>query len=191
MDDDLNKEKDLLKRIQMAVKFEEQLNTPLTEEDKVHINEITSNLSEFVKKNRISNQKKGFFAGLELPNLNFRVISSAMASLAIGFVIGQQFLIEEIVPSNDQFLTKSVDLIEQEKLISLTEKLEPGKKLAIDLNNNILFIFSMAKEPIEDRENCHIVDLEINGITKNDSIQMIACASSEDNKGKWNLTDIK
>ena len=191
MDNDLNKEKDLLKRIQTAVKFEKQLNTSLTEEDKIHINEITSELSEFVKKNRKSEVKRNFFSKLKLPTLNFRIISSAMASLAIGFVIGQQFLIEEIVPSNDQFLPKSIDLIEKEKLISLAEKLEPGKRLAIDLNENILFTFSMSEKPIEGREKCHLVDLKISGLIKSDSVQMIACASSDDNKGKWNLTDIK
>ena len=70
MDNDLNKEKDLLKRIKTAVKFEKQLNTPLTEEDKIHINEITSELSEFVKKNRKSEVKRNFFSKLKLPTLN-------------------------------------------------------------------------------------------------------------------------
>ena len=85
----------------------------MTEEDKIHINEITSELCEFVKKNRKSEVKRNFFSKLKLPTLNFRIISSAMASLAIGFVIGQSS-IEEIVPSNDQFLPKSIDLIEKE-----------------------------------------------------------------------------
>ena len=191
MDNDLNKEKDLLKRIQTAVKFEKQLNTSLTEEDKIHINEITSELSEFVKKNRKSEVKRNFFSKLKLPSFNFQILGSAMASLAIGFFVGQQFLVEKITPLENQFLTKSVDFIEQEKLISLAEQLEPGKKVAFDINDNILVIFSMSEDPIEERNDCHAVEFQINGIAKNDSVELIACSEITNGITKWNLLDIK
>lgn len=191
MADDIDKEKDLSQKIKTAVRFEEQLKTPLTEEDKIHINEITSDLVNFLKKNEQSEIKENFFSKFKLPSFNFQILGSAMASLAIGFFVGQQFLVENITPLENQFLTKSVDFIEQEKLISLVEQLEPGKKVAFDINDNILVIFSMSEDPIEERNDCHAVELQINGIAKNDSVELIACSKRKGNQIKWELLDIK
>ena len=190
MADDIDKEKDLSQKIKTAVRFEEQLKTPLTEEDKIHINEITSDLANFLKKNEQSEIKENFFSKFKLPSFNFQILGSAVASLAIGFFVGQQFIFDQIIPQENKFLTKSVDFIEQEKLISLAEQLEPGKKLAIDLNENILLIFSMAKDPIANQQDCHIVNLEVQGIIKNDAIEMIACSHKSNNQIIWKLTDI-
>ena len=112
-----------------------------------------------------------------------------MASLAIGFVIGQQFLVEDFISTVDEFLTKSVDFIEQTELVSIIEKLEPGKRLGMDIGN-LLFIFSMAEKPIEGKEDCYNVDLQIEGLTKDDFEKMTACSFLEGNQIKWKLTDI-
>ena len=112
-----------------------------------------------------------------------------MASLAIGFVIGQQFLVEDFISTDDEFLTKSVDFIEQTELVSIIEKLEPGKRLGMDIGN-LLFIFSMAEKPIEGKEDCYNVDLQIEGLTKDDFVKMTACSFLEGNQIKWKLTDI-
>ena len=187
----IDKEEELTNKIKTAVKFEEQLNSPLSEVDKAEINEITSGLKDFLKKNEKFKVKESFLSKFIIPSFNLQVLGSAAASLVIGIFVGQQFLSESIKINETEFLTKSISFIEQEKLISLQDKLEPGKKLAFDINSNLLIILKMSELPINEENNCHKVELQINGLTKSNSLPLTACPKYSDGKKSWVLTDIQ
>ncbi len=187
----IDKEEELTNKIKTAVKFEEQINTPLSEVDKVEINEITIGLKDFLKKNEKFKVKESFLSKFSISFFNFQILGSAAASLVIGIFVGQQFLSETISTNESEFLTKSISFIEQDKLISLQDKLEPGKKLAFDINSNLLVILKMSELPISEENNCHEVEFQINGLTKNNSFPLIACPEYSDGKKSWVLTDIQ
>jgi len=184
----MNDDERLNKKLETAIKLEGHLKTPLSENDKVEINEIASELKNFVKKNKKFQIKDNIFSKLKFSFLNFQFFGTATASLFVGIFFGQQFL-SDFENKNDNLLTKSILLSEQEELISLQKKLEPGKKIAIDINN-ILLIFDMSKSPIEEESNCHKIDLEITGLTKSESIKLMACSEIIDDKVNWLLSDV-
>ena len=186
----IDKEEELTNKIKTAVKFEEQINSPLSEVDKAEINEITSGLKDFLKKNEKFKVKESFLSKFSIPSFNLQVLGSAAASLVIGIFVGQQFVPDFIKTNETEFLTKSVSFIEQEKLISLQDRLEPGKKLAFDINDSILFIIKMSDEPLKGKDSCHKVELKARGLTKSNSIDLIACSEKTDGKLKWKLQDI-
>ena len=191
MANDINEEKDLANKLKTAVKFEKEINSPLTEEDKAHINDITFNLKNTLQKNKSVKKKSTFFSNFSFTFLNFQVLGSATASLVIGFFVGQQFLTETIIPQNNQFLEKSLNNVDDAQLVSFLDKIEPGKKVSIDLNENIQIILDVSSEPVENSKNCHEVNFQILGLTKAQNIKMIACKNENQEDKTWQLKDLQ
>ena len=77
------------------------------------------------------------------------------------------------------------------QLVSFLDKIEPGKKISIDLNENIQIILDVSSEPVENSKNCHEVNFQILGLTKAQNIKMIACSKRDGNQINWELLDIK
>ena len=150
------------------------------------------------KKIKALKKKSTFFSNFSSTFLNFQVLGSATASLVIGFFVGQQFITETIIPQNNQFLEKSLNEafigignIDDAQLVSFLDKIEPGKKVSIDLNENIQIILDVSSEPVENSKNCHEVNFQILGLTKAQNIKMIACTNENQEDKTWQLKDLQ
>ena len=189
-------EKSLSRDLKNAIKHENEINNLLSENDKADINEISSNLDIFLKKNKKKNNTINFINYLNPMKIKFKQISSFAATLVIGIFIGQQIIVynnvslntdlknNSIQNDNDSFYTKSIYLPSISEISSLSNKLEPGKKIAIDFGDKVLFLFEMSELPIIENGNCYPLKLKIIGTVKSNIVDLKACKNSIDSNKK-------